>query len=271
MPEAHIEITIDLTGGGADTTATVERGLSATGPWTMLNTSVPLLGQMAVFIDSTAPLDTSVWYRVTGDVDGSEILGPFSADSLGMAWLKDPLRPWATLAFDFCQGGTSLNPVCATPDPAFVWMGLEDEDWDADAGLFPILDAERPADVWARRKHLTSGMRFLTRTLAAKADVYTLFTAGGPLFLQLPAIYGWEDAYLQPGTVTPSRISRDQRRPERLWSVPFTTVDPVAAGPIQGALCATWCEVAETFATFADLTAAGGTYLDLADGSTVCP
>lgn len=257
-----------------DTMATVERGMSATGPWTMLDPEVPLLGQMAVFIDSTAPLDTNVWYRVTGDADPAEILGPFTADSLGMVWLKDPLRPWATVAFAMCQdgpGGTSLDPFCSPADPAFVWLGLDEENWDADAGLFPLLDSERPADVYARRKHLTSGMRFMTRSLAAADDIYTLFTAGGPLFLQLPAVYGFSDAYLQPDTVNKGRLFPDQRRPERVYSVPFVTVDPFTTGPVQGALCATWCDVAEAFPTFGDLTAAGGTYLDLADGSLVCP
>ena len=271
MPEAHVELVIDLTGGGVDTFATVERGLSATGPWVMLDENVPLLGEMAVYIDSTGPLDTPVWYRIVGDVDGEEIMGPFTADSLGMVWLKDPLRPWATVAFDFCDtSSTGHIEGCTTPDPEYIWGGFGSEDWEPDAGLFPILNAERPADVWGRRKHLNGSMTFFTRSLAAKSAIYTLFTAGGPLFLQLPAVYGWTDAYIQPGTVTPSYIRDDQRVPDRKWDVPFVTVDAVT-GPAQGTLCANWCAVQDAFATFADMTAAGGTWLDVATGDLVCP
>lgn len=269
MPEAQAEFLIDLTGsGGTDTTATVERGPSAVGPWTVLRV-VPLLDEQAVFIDATAPLDTPVYYQITGDEGGTQAVGPITVDSLGLVWIKDPLRPWATLAFSLCTAPDQL-PACDPNDPEYLWLGFAEEAWTADASLFDRLNMETPADVYGRRKYMDGSFRVLTRSLAAKDGVYTLFTAGGPVFLQLPAVYGWQDAYVQPATIRQAYIRPDQRVPDRLYTVPFTRVD-APTGPVQGALCATWCEVADTFATFADLTAAGGTYLDLADGSLVCP
>lgn len=266
MPEAHVELFIDFSGLGVDTTAEIYRGLSATGPWVLIDT-VPLLDEQAVYIDSTAPLDTPVWYRIVGDTATEDIQGPFTVDSLDMIWIKDPLRPWASQAFALCEG--PVGP-CGPVDPVYLWLGFGAEDWNPDVGLFPILNSEHPADVYARRKHADGGIRFVTRSLPAAESIYDLFTAGGPLFVQAPPVYGWTDAYVQPLVVNKDYLNPDQRVPDRIWNVPWVIVDPVI-GPTQGTLCANWCAVAEAFATFADMTAAGGTWQDVADGTLVCP
>jgi hypothetical protein len=269
MPEAQAEVIIDLTGsGGTDAFATIERGPSAAGPWTML-TTVPLLAEEAVYIDATAPLDVPVYYRITGDEGGTQAIGPITVDSLGLVWIKDPLRPWATLAFSLCETADE-DPDCPPNNPEYLWLGFGEEVWRGDAALFDRLNAETPADVYGRRKYMDGFFQVMTRSLAARDGMYTLFTAGGPVFLQLPAVYGWADAYVQPGDVQPTYIRPDQRVPDRRYAVPFTRVD-APVGPVQGALCATWCAVLDAFPTFADMTAAGGTWLDVADGSLVCP
>lgn len=270
MPEAHVELFIDFTGLGVETEAEIYRGLSATGPWTLINT-VPLLGEQAVYIDSTAPLDTPVWYRIIGHPGATEdIQGPFEVPSLGQVWIKDPLRPWASQAFDVCENGASIPNACGPADPVYLWLGFQEQNWDMDAGLFPVLNAEHPADVYARRKFATGALRFITRSLAAADTIYELFTAGGPVFVQAPPVYGWDDAHVQPGPISWEYIHPDQRIPDRIYTVPWTIVDAVE-GPAQGTLCANWCAVEEAFATFADMTAAGGTWQDVAEGTTACP
>lgn len=270
MADGFILVHVDfLAEAGTQTSATISRGPSATGPWTVLDT-VDLLGEEAYFYDVTAPIGVAQFYRAVAQDGTTEVYGPFTDVDTGSVWLKDPLRPWASIEFDFCDVTAGHNMLCTTPDPAFVWAGFGSKTWQADTGLFDVLNAEHPADVYARRKRATGSFRFFTRTLAAKQAVYELFTAGGPLFLQMPAVYGWDDAYIQPGDVEHEQPFRDQRRPERQWEVPFVIVDPVD-GPVQGANCANWCDVEAAFATFADLTAAGGTYGDLASGETVCP
>jgi len=267
MPEAHVELFIDFSGLSVETEATIFRGLSATGPWVELAT-VPLLGEQAVYIDSTAPLDTPVWYRFVGEPGGAEqIEGPYEVPSGDMVWIKDPLRPWASQAFALCSG--PVGP-CGPTDPVYLWLGFGTEQWNHDANLFPILNAEHPADIYSRRKHADGTLRFVTRSLSAAESIYELFTAGGPLFIQAPLIYGWEDAYVQPLTVSRDYLNPDQRVPDRIWDVPWTIVDPVT-GPTQGTLCANWCAVAEAFATFSDMTAAGGTWQDVAEGNLACP
>lgn len=272
MPTSYAVIDVSFTSTpGTDTSYALERATAAAGPYTTIAVAVPLLAEQDVYTDTTAPFGTPLYYRAIGDQTGSVTTytaGPL--DQAGQVWLRDPLRPWADLPLDFCDAAQSGHVAgCAQPTPELVWVGLGDETWRADAGLFDVLNSEQPADVWARRKHADTTLTFFTRTLAAADRVYDLFTAGGPLFLQLPPEYGWRDAFVQPGDVAMSRISRDQRRPERRWEVPVTVVDR-PLGPAQGTACATWCALPDTYATYGDLPV-GVTFADLAAGNVLCP
>jgi hypothetical protein len=256
--------------GPVETTADVYRShVSATEGFMFLQT-IPLLGEQAVYFDTGAAFDTDTWYRIVGH-PGEQVLvsGPQQAGQPAHVVVRDPLRPWADQDMDFCSGPMA-HENCATPDPDIVWVGMGDYTRLSDATLLPISGSEVPADIYARRKDHAGSFRFLTRTLAAKDDVYNLFTAGGPLLLQLPPVYGQKDIYVQPGALEEIWRSDDQRRPFRMWEVPYEVVN-APVGPKQGTACANWCIVEETYATFADMTAAGGTWQDIATGDTVCP
>ena len=265
-------------------TATVERGTSATGPWTVIG-QMPLDGALVpptvdegYYYDNTAPFDTPVWYRVTrylasGAVDAQVVVGPLTLTGTGTVVLSDPLRPWADIEFTFCATPQLVtDALCTSTGPEFVWTRFGDRLRSADAGLFAILDAEHPADVYARRKDHSGTGRFFTRTLDAIDRVYDLFTAGGPLYLRAPAEYGRTDFYLQPGDLSEAFLTEtvDQRKPLRVWDFPYVVVDG-PLGPQQGPDCATWCAVKDAFPTFAALTATGDTWRDVASGATVCP
>ena len=266
-----VYLTADFTATpGTQTSATVDRGLSAAGPWSPLG-PVDLLGQVGVFYDTTAPLDTLVWYRWTTDLGDVLIQGPYIELGNSAVLLKDPLRPWANLSLTFCASPQqAFDAACAPGGPDLVWVGLGDKVRRADANLFDVYGAEMPADIYGRRKRLDGELRILSRSLDAATAVETLFTAGGPLQLQLPPLYGWPDAILQPGDLTESYLSPDQRRPYRLWSAPFTLVS-LPLGPKQGTTDANWCAVRDTYATFADLTATGLTWAAVASGTAVAP
>ncbi|MZE53823.1 hypothetical protein GTY86_35530 [Streptomyces sp. SID5770] len=257
--------------------AYVERGTSATGPWTRLG-QAPLTAGRGYFYDNTAPLDTPVWYRYVYPQLGAEyvsptVSGPLELESAGTVILSDPNRPWADIEFAFCGSAEALAAaVCGPAGAEFIWTRFDEEVRRADAGLFDRLDAETPADVYGRRKSYDSGARFLTKSLAAATRVYELFTVGGPLFLRAPAAYGVSDVYVQPGDLAKSHLTDrvDQRFPHRLWAFPYTVVDPVHAIQ-QGTVCANWCALTEAYPTFADLTATGDTWAAVATGVTVCP
>lgn len=264
-----VYLTADFTAApGTQTEASVYRGLSLTGPWTLIG-SVELLAEIGIFYDTTAPLDTEVFYRWVGTPGDIEILqGPYIELSSGTVLLKDPLRPWANLELEFCATTQqALALICGPTAPDLVWAGFEEKVYRADANLFDIYNSRVPADIFGVRKRLNGGLRILSKTLAAREAVETFFAGGGPIQIQTPAIYGLPDIIVQPGDVVEDYLSgvRDQRRPYRLWTAPFTVVD-APLGPKQGTVEANWCEVAETYPTYADLTASGFTWGQVASG-----
>lgn len=258
-----------VAGPGTQTSADVYRSTtSSTGPWVFLQT-VPLLAEAAVVFDTGAALGTNIWYRVVGNPGAREVfLGPAQLEQTSAVFVKDPVRPWADLEFDFCTGPQG-HAGCGTPSPELVWVGFADEDAEADTSLLPITGSETPAVTFARRKDHTGSFQILTRTLAAKDAVYDLFTYGGPIMLQLPPVYGQGDIYVQPGTIKRARLGDDQRRPYRLITVPYTVVD-APVGPKQGTACANWCAITDAYPTFGDMVAAGGTWSDVATEVFLC-
>lgn len=266
MADGIIYLTADFTAvGGTQAMADVYRGPSFSGPWTLLD-SVPLLGEIGVYYDTTVSLDTVVWYRWVGDTGGEFIQGPYEEASDGTILVKDPLRPWANLAFSLCSSPSqALSELCAAGGPDYVWAGFGEEEYRADATLLDIYNAAVPSDIYGRRKRFNGSMVLFTRTLAGADGVEALFTGGGPLQIQAPPVYGVPDVFVQPGDLIKSRISRDQRRPFRRWEVPFTVVDrPI--GPQQGTVQANWCLIEELYPTMADITATGLTWGQIAAG-----
>lgn len=250
------------------------RANDTAGPGELVAFQLPVLGTPGRWIwqDTTAPIGVPLYYQfVTSTGITTPWQGPFEVPATDSTWLSDPLRPWADLRMDVCPPGGAHLPGCEDPDPALVWGGFTGtQDTEADANLIPILNAEVPVDVFARRKYANGSFRFFSRTLEAIDWVYELFTAGGPLLIRAPAVYGQRDIFIQPGTVEMAYVARDQRRPERVWDVPYTVVDR-PTGPAQGNNCNNWCEVEAAFPTFQDLTNYPGTWGNLASGVVLCP
>lgn len=218
--------------------------------------------------DSEAPLDTLVHYRAFEDVTGLDphaneiISNSVTVTSSGFQWFKDPARPWANVRVDLCS---ERDGPCSDPENPVSLMRLGDKTRASDANLIPVLDRELPADIWARRKGIVSSVTFLTRTLTAVGSVYDLFTAGGPILIQVDAAFGWPDAYWQPGELSEVYTgSADQRTPYRMWTVPLVQVDqPSPATAAQGTACANWCIIEDLYATCQALTDTGFTWRDV--------
>jgi len=265
-----VYLSVDFTAApGTQTTATLERGFSASGPWELIR-EVDLLAEMGFTYDTTAPLDTPLWYRWTGQPGDQVIIqGPFTETSGGTVLVKDPLRPWANLEFSFCATAQqALAAICEVGGPDLVWVGFGDQTYRSDANLFDVYNDWVPADIYGIRKRFDGSFKLLSKTLAAKESVIALFAGGGPLQIQSPAEYSQPDLMVQPGNLSESYISRDQRRPFRVWDVPFTVVR-TPLGPIQGTVDANWCVLAEAFTDFAELTASGYTWAQVASGEAV--
>lgn len=264
-------LSVDFTAAaGTQTTATLERGLSAAGPWELIR-DITLLSQMGFTYDTTVPLNTPVWYRWTGHPNDPVIIqGPFTEEgSTDTVLLKDPLRPWANLTLSFCASPhLALEALCTPAGPDLVWVGFGDQVYRSDANLFDVYNDWVPADIYGIRKRFDGELTLMSKTLAAKEAVIALFAGGGPLQIQSPTVYSQPDIIVQPGNLSESYISRDQRRPYRVWSAPFTVVRR-PLGPIQGTADANWCVLAEAFTDFAELTASGYTWAQVASGEAV--
>ncbi len=146
-----------------------------------------------------------------------------------------------------------------------IASGLGDEEYAADASLFPILNRARPADVWGYRKDAVTSFQIVSKTLASQATLNTFWAWGGPILLQFPAVYGWADRNYQPGQVKESRLSKDLRIPYRLWETPLTVIDAQAGGA-QGNQLNNWCYIKGKYATWAGLTATGLTWGQIIEG-----
>lgn len=281
-PNAGVQLFVDFsTETGTHLTATVYRhpgALTADGE-NVRGATTELLGEQAYIFDHEAPLDTAIWYSAVSDTGLTITTGPVTVVSDGYVWLKDPGRPWADLRLDLCLTPSRAGDEgCTELTDPLAWVGFQDKTRAVDAGLFDVLDSEYPADVYARRKAIVTGCHFLSRSLPAITSVYDLFTVGGPLFVQVPDVYGMDapygptDRYYQPGELGEAYIASDQRKPYRLWTTPLTEVRPPGpVGEAQGTDTANWCVIEQTYETMGDLVASGYTWAQIATGAGSVP
>jgi hypothetical protein len=274
-PYAGVVLRTEFSATGS-LTAVVERSDDGGLTWTAVRGSpVTLVGpapgagnRVGYLYDYEAPLNTAIRYRSTDNLGTVTTAGPVTitvAD--GVSWMKDPARPWANLMIPECVRN-AFDVVCVPPpEPALflVYGGLGDRVRAADATLFPILNRQRPADVYAYRKDHATSWQVASVTLDAMNSITEFYAFGGPIFLQLDPIFGWDDQYYQPGDTTEQRISADLRQPLRLWPVPLTVVD-APPGAAQGTVQNNWCLIKDTYPTWADFTATGLTWGQVQDG-----
>lgn len=271
----HAQVLLHLVLDPPFTAALVERTFDGGVTWAAVRGLDPVAvvgddpagGGEAFAYDTEAPLDTDVTYRATPVVHEGDPVPDIPEvtvhlDSDGMVWIKDPARPWADVRADWRTG---IRGCMQDTEPAVTMTEFGAETFGVDASLSRVLNYPRPSDVFGVRGDAVTSAQWLSRTLPASVAMTTLFAWGGPILVQLPPVYGWDDRYYQPGDVAAARISRDGRRPQRLWDAPLTVVD-APVGPAQGVAGATWCDLSAQFATYGDIAASGLTWGDVVSG-----
>lgn len=260
---------------GTQTAVTITR-VHADGTSAVLAADLLPLCEEVYYDDTTPPIGAPFHYLITSTPDNVNLV---SADITltedpGVIHLQDPSRPWADLTLSLCAEPATACPTEA-PVPCLTFVRWGTETYAADATLLDILNRERPADVYARRKDAAvSSLRFLSRHADGDCScidgVRTLFTAGGPIALRFPAVYCIPDRCYQPLDLSMSYLSDrvDQRKPWRMWEVPLAAVD-CPTGTKQGIDGATWCDVAAEWATYADMTAAAVFWGEIRTGSAM--
>lgn len=231
----------------------------------------------ATMWDNEAPFDTNVFYEMTSacDTDVLATSNTVNLSSGGDGWLRDPVDPTRNLrismdgSFDDCVDQDVL-----------VFSGLGSRVYENASGVFDHIDAARPITVSQTRKNYASVLSLTSFSLDDIDGVEDILADGRVLSLSLPMTYGW--AHRTFGTdhitifdVTQSLFGVDQGVTARAWEIPFRLSDPpvdTSAGGTGGngigggdatydALAASALGV-----TYANLTASGQTYLQVAQG-----
>jgi hypothetical protein len=182
--------------------------------------------------------------------------------SLGACWLKDPLRPGASVRVDFAF---DPNPLCVPAEGVF-FQSMDAEQRGANAANFNISDQAELIVVSKVRSSITSTLTLVSRTFADRDRLNVALAPGSPLLFQVPAQYGVVQQYLSIGTTTVSRVLPDHRFPIRVFSLPYTSV-AAPGGPMQGTVGARWSDTCNRYATWAAVTAAGLTWTQVLDGA----
>lgn len=213
---------------------------------------------------SGTPASTSVItvasYVVTNTAASATSAG-VSVASLGSCWLKDPLRPGSNVRVDFCF---DPNPQC-TPTEGVFFQSMDTETRAPNAASFNINNQAAPVVVSKVRSALTSTLVLVSRTFADRDRLNTALAPGSPLLFQVPDEYGIPDQFMAVGATAIGRVLPDHRIPIRVFSLPFSqTVAP--GGPMQGTVGARWQDTCNRYATWAAVTSAGLTWVDVLDG-----
>lgn len=174
----------------------------------------PAPGGYAAAFDNEAPLGVPVGYLATpidgngadGDVSSVTVTIPLP-DAPRDAWLKDPARP-----------GRSMR-VLMTERPELEYAARRE--------LTEIKGKPRPIPSRDVRAAPEGEFECLTKSLDETAALRTL-TGTGVVLFQTSTRYGYEDMYLSLGDVTVSSEEPpdEASRGVRLWTMPFTQVDP---------------------------------------------
>lgn len=258
---------------GAQTSVTVTRVHADGSEHVVQDALTPLCDELYVN-DVMPPIGETFHYLITATPDNPNLL---SADVTltrddDLVWMRSAARPWANMRMTLCPDRTPCGPA---PDPCLAFVSWGAETYAADAQVVPVHDRQRPVTVHARRKDAeVDRFRFLSVHAEDECgcieSVRTLYTDGGIVNLSFPPEYCIPDRCYQAGDLTMTYLTRDQRKPYRLWEVPLIAVD-CPTDPPQGVAGATWCDVNAEWTTYADMTAEGWFWGQIRSGEALIP
>jgi hypothetical protein len=207
---------------------------------------VPLTGP-ALVTDVEAPFGIPLTYTATG-YDSGDVAGPPSPPSNTVV-LPDPQCPWLAAA---------LAPATARMVTTYEWESRQHTReaavlWPATGDAAIVLANTRP------RPSSTVGV--LTRTATEATDLLAMLEAP-TLIWRPPASWGWAGGHYYASDVVEARYAPKQAADtRRLWTftlIPVRTPDPTLTDPVT-----TWAQVMSFYPTWAAVTAAKATWLDV--------
>lgn len=259
---------------------------------TLTATPLPTATPPAVRLDVTATGTPTVTSVTITRQDASGVVstvrtsdgGPLPVSG-GVATVFDPEIPYGQAAtYTATAAGASDATATATLDVEDIWLvdvgvparsvpvefriGTNDEEtWDVDQGVFPILGRDTPIVVTGgSRQAPVSSLIVGTDTPAQSEAMRQLLSDGSTLLLNVPPLsgLGLSTAYISVGAVRYKRRSNIGTDPQRDIELPYRVVSRPAGGS-QAAI--TWETIAAAYPTW-DAIPAGTTWAELANPTT---
>ncbi len=185
--------------------------------------------------------------------------------------------PSAVIGTSTCQ----LDPPAVVPcEPVFlsdpvnvtlsIWAGLiklGEPTHPGTRALYRAMNRAPAIAVSQKRSWEDSELTLLTETLVERGRMLTMLSTGRILLLRNPdPSYPETNWYISIPDVVESRVFQDARRPERLWTLPYTRVER-PSGLIEATNAKTWQD-AKDVGSWLNLRAGRGTWLGVLTGDS---
>lgn len=259
------------TSGGAliSTTGTASNLWPATGSWetyTITGTAPSTTTQARiVLLLAGKPAATNVFYldeayasTPLGTVDSGTVV----VDSAKGGWLKDPLHP-ATMVRIIDR--EELFSRSAQPGQAagVGLVGVSRPSRPADAAVQEVPGSSLGVGLFAKRKAARFTVQVATASFADADAWKQLHAEGGPLLLQLPSRYGFDEQYVLPAQTDASGLGANLAMPVQVHQIQVTHTQ-MPPGPNEGVLGARYCDFRKggSKTTYAAANSAGLTWQD---------
>lgn len=222
----------------------------------MLITGSPPTGQ-------TFRLDEAYATTPLGTATSTTVTLPSSAGG----WWKDPLHP-ATAVKVLDRESTFRTYACGGAMNGVGLVGVSRPSRPSDSALLEVPGQALGVGVFSHRKASRRAVQVLTSAFTDADALRALHDQGGPLLLQLPAVYGVPEQYVLCGSLDSSSFGSDMTRQLEVHQTQYVHAQP-PAGPCEGAAGARYRDLRKSGAktTFATATAASLTWQDALKGN----
>jgi hypothetical protein len=246
----RLSVRLETTGipAGADTYTITRTAPSGNEAGVRGATGAPVTGVTMIARDWEAPFDLELVYTVTV-YDGVTVVGTATVTvtvpwAQCPAWLVDLARPTNSLAA--------------------VIESMRELNFDAPAGVHRVLERRAPVMTTLPAYTPTTELIVLADTLSERDRLRNLFGSGYPFLLRTDPAEGIGNMYLGLTQFVEERILTDGYAPQRRFRVACVQVERPDPAVFVPTAPNTYQNVKDTFATYADLLAAVGTYDQLA-------
>lgn len=204
--------------------------------------------------------DAAISWTGTAGNSTSQFLGPSGVRAVTSCQLDPPDEESLP-----CEPMFLSDPVNAGFG---IWVGLinlADPTHPGTRALYRAMNRAPAVAVSQARAWEDSQLTVMTSTLTEREDMLQVLSTGRILLMRNPEpLYPENNWYISIPDVQEQRIFTDQRRPERLWALPYSRVER-PTGLIEASTAQTWQQVKD-LGTWGAILTARGSWLNVLTG-----